>query len=113
MTTFEQAEAALLARGRGRMIPDLDRITLLLDLLGQPQRGYPTIHVTGTNGKGSAARMIAGLLSAAGVSAGTFTSPHLQTIRERLQVDSGGGGVRARDWRFRSRRRRSSLRFTS
>ncbi len=86
MTTFEQAEAALLARGRGRMIPDLDRITLLLELLGQPQRSYPTVHVTGTNGKGSAVRMIGGLLSAAGVSAGTFTSPHLQTVRERLQV---------------------------
>lgn len=83
---FEAAEAALLARGRGRMVPDLDRITLLLELLGQPQRAYPTVHVTGTNGKGSAVRMIAALLSAAGVSAGTFTSPHLQTIRERLQV---------------------------
>lgn len=83
---FEAAEAALLARGRGRMVPDLDRITLLLELLGQPQRSYPSIHVTGTNGKGSAVRMIAALLAAAGVSSGTFTSPHLQTIRERLQV---------------------------
>jgi dihydrofolate synthase/folylpolyglutamate synthase len=86
VTSFTQAEAALLARGRGRMVPDLDRITLLLELLGQPQRSYPTIHVTGTNGKGSVVRMVAGLLSAAGVSAGTFTSPHLQTVRERLQV---------------------------
>ena len=83
---FEAAEAALLARGRGRMVPDLDRITLLLELLGQPQRSYPTVHVTGTNGKGSVVRMVAALLSAAGVSSGTFTSPHLQTIRERLQV---------------------------
>lgn len=85
-STFAAAEAALLARGRGRMVPDLDRITLLLELLGQPQRAYPSIHVTGTNGKGSAVRIIAMLLGAAGLSAGTYTSPHLQTVRERLAV---------------------------
>jgi dihydrofolate synthase/folylpolyglutamate synthase len=68
------------------MVPDLDRITLLLELLGQPQRSYPTIHVTGTNGKGSVVRMATMLLGAAGLSAGAYTSPHLQTIRERLQV---------------------------
>lgn len=84
--SFERAVAAITARGRGRMVPDLDRITLLLELLGQPQRAYPTVHVTGTNGKGSTVRMVAALLSAAGLSAGTYTSPHLQTIRERLQV---------------------------
>lgn len=84
--SFERAAAAVIARGRGRMVPDLDRITLLLELLGQPQRAYPTIHVTGTNGKGSVVRLTAALLSAAGLSAGTYTSPHLQTIRERMQV---------------------------
>ena len=84
--SFERAVAGVRDRGHGRMLPDLDRITLLLELLGQPQRSYPTVHVTGTNGKGSAVRMIAGLLSAAGLSAGTYTSPHLQTIRERMQV---------------------------
>lgn len=83
---YEDAVAALLARGPGRMVPDLDRITALAALLGDPQRTYPSIHVTGTNGKGSTVRMIGSLCAAAGVSAGTFTSPHLQTIRERLQL---------------------------
>lgn len=84
--SFDAAVADLLARGLGRMVPDLARITLLADLLGDPQRAYPSIQVTGTNGKGSATRVIATILSAAGLSAGTYTSPHLQTVRERMQV---------------------------
>jgi dihydrofolate synthase / folylpolyglutamate synthase len=66
------------------MVPDLARITALAELLGDPQRAYPCVHVTGTNGKGSVVRMVGALCSAAGLSAGTYTSPHLQTIRERL-----------------------------
>jgi dihydrofolate synthase/folylpolyglutamate synthase len=93
--SFDAAEAMILARGAGRMIPDLDRITLLLELLGQPQRAYPTIHVTGTNGKGSAVRIVSALLASAGLSAGTYTSPHLQTIRERLAVSGRRIGERA------------------
>lgn len=84
--SFDAAVADLLARGPGRMVPDLARITLLADLLGDPQRAYPSIQVTGTNGKGSATRIVAAVLAAAGLSTGTYTSPHLQTIRERLQV---------------------------
>jgi dihydrofolate synthase/folylpolyglutamate synthase len=83
---FDTAVAHLMARGPGRMVPDLSRITLLAELLGNPQTAYPSIHVTGTNGKGSATRMIATLLSSAGVTAGAYTSPHLQTVRERLQL---------------------------
>ena len=83
---FESAFAALMARGPGRMVPDLSRITALSELLGDPQLAYPTVHVTGTNGKGSVVRMIGALCSAAGLSAGTYTSPHLQTVRERLSL---------------------------
>lgn len=83
---FDAAVEHLLARGRGRMVPDLSRITLLAELLGNPQQAYPTVHITGTNGKGSATRMVATLLTAAGLHAGAYTSPHLQTVRERLQV---------------------------
>ena len=68
------------------MIPDLDRITQLAHLLGDPQLAYPSVHVTGTNGKTSVTRTVATLFSAAGLSAGTYTSPHLQTIRERMTV---------------------------
>lgn len=93
--SFDAAVAELLARGPGRMVPDLARITLLADLLGNPQRAYPSIQVTGTNGKGSATRIIATLLSAAGLSVGTYTSPHLQTIRERLSVSGRPIGEQA------------------
>ena len=83
---YAQARAGLFARGHGRMVPDLDRITRLVELLADPQLAYPTVHVTGTNGKSSTTRMVAALLSELGLTAGTFTSPHLQTVRERFQV---------------------------
>lgn len=82
----DDALDALQARGPGRMVPDLTRITRLAALLGDPQLAYPTVHVTGTNGKTSVTRMVATLLAAAGVSAGTYTSPHLQSVRERFTV---------------------------
>ena len=83
---FTDAVAQLQARGPGRMIPDLDRITRLASLLGDPQVAYPSVHVTGTNGKTSVVRILTTLLSSAGVVAGTYTSPHLQSIRERIAV---------------------------
>ena len=67
--------------------PTLDRITALATLLGDPQRAYPVIHVTGTNGKTSTARMIETLLRARGLRTGLFTSPHLSNVRERIVVD--------------------------
>ena len=83
-TAYERAVADLDARGPGRMLPDLSRIAALSELLGDPQLSYPSVHVTGTNGKGSVVRMVSALCSAAGFSAGSYTSPHLQTVRERL-----------------------------
>lgn len=83
---FDEAYAHLTAKGPGRMVPDLSRITELASLLGDPQLSYPSIHVTGTNGKSSVTRMTATLLSALGLTAGTYTSPHLQTVRERFTV---------------------------
>jgi len=83
---FDEAYAHLSAKGPGRMVPDLSRITELASLLGDPQLAYPSIHVTGTNGKSSVTRMTATLLSALGLTAGTYTSPHLQTVRERFTV---------------------------
>ncbi len=66
---------------------ELDRIRHLLASLGQPQLRWPAVHVAGTNGKGSTAAMIAAGLSAAGYRTGLYTSPHLHTIRERIQID--------------------------
>ncbi len=62
----------------------LDRIRTLVELAGDPQSSYPVIHLTGTNGKGSTARMLTALLVERGLSVGTYTSPHLQRVNERL-----------------------------
>ncbi|GAA2185955.1 bifunctional folylpolyglutamate synthase/dihydrofolate synthase [Micromonospora lupini] len=86
-TDFAAAEAELNARGFTRMVFELDRIESLLDLLGSPQRAYPAIHLTGTNGKTSTARMIDSLLRAHGLHTGRYTSPHLETVRERISLD--------------------------
>lgn len=67
-----------------RIEPSLVRIASVVELLGDPQRSYPVIHVTGTNGKTSTARMIESLLRAFGLKTGLFTSPHLLDPRERI-----------------------------
>lgn len=67
--------------------PTLARIAALTDLLGSPQASYPAIHVAGTNGKTSTARMIESLLRAYGLRTGLFTSPHLSDARERICLD--------------------------
>ena len=84
---FAKVEAELNARGFARMVFDLSRIEALLDLLGSPQRAYPAIHLTGTNGKTSTARMVDSLLRAHGLRTGRYTSPHLETVRERISID--------------------------
>jgi len=83
-----EIEEALNARGYTRMVFDLSRIEGLLDLLGNPQRAYPAIHITGTNGKTSTARMIDALLRAHGLRTGRYTSPHLSNVRERISIES-------------------------
>jgi len=67
--------------------PSLERISALVTLLGDPQRAYPVIHLTGTNGKTSTARMTEVLLRARGLRTGLFTSPHLSSVGERISVD--------------------------
>ena len=62
----------------------LDRMRKLVAVLGDPQQAYPVIHVTGTNGKGSVVRMVSELLRASGLSVGSYTSPHLEAINERI-----------------------------
>ena len=74
-------EAILIGR---RDAPTLERMRRLCHLMGDPQQAYPVIHITGTNGKGSTARIITALLTARGLSVGTYTSPDLERINERL-----------------------------
>ncbi|HOB49823.1 MAG TPA: folylpolyglutamate synthase/dihydrofolate synthase family protein [Mycobacterium sp.] len=68
--------------------PSLTRITALLDVLGSPQRNYPCIHIAGTNGKTSVARMVDALLTALHQRTGRTTSPHLQSAVERIAIDN-------------------------
>ncbi|WP_165436465.1 bifunctional tetrahydrofolate synthase/dihydrofolate synthase [Amycolatopsis suaedae] len=70
-----------------KIAPSLDRVRTLCNLLGDPQTTYPVLHVAGTNGKGSTARMIDALLTRMGVRTGRYTSPHLQLVTERIAVD--------------------------
>ncbi len=70
-----------------RLDPSLDRIRALVDLLGDPQRGYPVIHVGGTNGKTTTARMIDAVLRGFGLRVGRFTSPDLSSVTERISLD--------------------------
>ena len=83
---FAQAEADLDARQPTRMVPDLDRIRAVAELLDHPERTYPSIHVTGTNGKTTTARLIGRILCAHGLAAGVYTSPHLTSVTERLAL---------------------------
>jgi len=64
--------------------PSLANIERLMQLLGEPQRAYRAIHITGTNGKGSTSQMVTKLLMAHGLTVGTYTSPHLERVNERM-----------------------------
>lgn len=94
---FASVEQALVARWpESKIGPGLGRMGHLMDLLGEPQRSIASIHVTGTNGKTSTARMIEALLRAFGLRTGLFTSPHLHKITERIRLN----GEPVRDERF-------------
>jgi dihydrofolate synthase/folylpolyglutamate synthase len=83
---FADALAELESRIPLRMVPDLDRITALAALLDDPQLTYPTIHVTGTNGKTTTSRLVTAIACALGLRTGLYTSPHLLSVTERIAV---------------------------
>ncbi|MBB1157277.1 MULTISPECIES: bifunctional tetrahydrofolate synthase/dihydrofolate synthase [Amycolatopsis] len=70
-----------------KLEPSLTRIQALMTLLGEPNQGYPVVHIAGTNGKGSVARMVDSLLTRMGLRSGRYTSPHLQLVTERIALD--------------------------
>ena len=85
---FEAVQRALLARWpEHRIAPDLARIEMLCDLLASPQLTSPVIHVAGTNGKTSVARIIETLLRTMGLRTGLMTSPALRDLTERIEID--------------------------
>lgn len=93
--TYEQAVAYLLTLGRELASPqhamaakfDLENIGALTARLGHPERAFRSVHIAGTNGKGSTAAMLASILRAAGLRVGLYTSPHLLRINERIRID--------------------------
>ena len=86
--TYDAVEQALIARWpETRLEPSLTRIRALCDLMGDPQTAYPVISVTGTNGKTSTSRIIDALLRGLGLRTGRFTSPHLESMTERISLD--------------------------
>lgn len=92
---YQSAVRYLLSLGRELAAPtqasaakfDLDNITVLLERLGRPDRAYPTVHIAGTNGKGSTAAFVEAILRDAGFRTGLNTSPHLERINERFRVN--------------------------
>lgn len=85
---MREVEQAILARAPENDVePSIEQIAAVMELLGDPQRSYPVVHLTGTNGKTSTTRMVATLLQELGLRTGRFTSPHLHDIRERIALD--------------------------
>ncbi len=74
-------------KGAGAYKPGLDTVTALAAMFGEPHKRLKTIHVAGTNGKGSTAHTLAAVLQSAGYKTGLFTSPHLLDFRERIRID--------------------------
>jgi dihydrofolate synthase / folylpolyglutamate synthase len=93
--TYEESVRYVLSLGRELASPqqasakkfELTGITVLCEHLGQPQRAFESVHIAGTNGKGSTAAMIESILRTAGLCTGLYTSPHLERINERIRVD--------------------------
>jgi dihydrofolate synthase/folylpolyglutamate synthase len=93
--TYEESVRYLLTLGRELASPqqasvtkfDLANITTLCERLGQPQSSFQSVHIAGTNGKGSTAAMLESILRAAGLRTGLYTSPHLERINERIRLD--------------------------
>src|ERR1700731_42679 len=101
---YDSAVRYLLSLGRELAAPtqaaaakfDLENITVLAEQLGRPDRAYPSVHIAGTNGKGSTAAFLESILRAAGLRTGLNTSPHLERINERVRI--GGENISDEDF---------------
>src|SRR5437899_6319612 len=92
---YEASVRYLLSLGRELAAPtqvaaakfDLENITVLAERLGRPDRAFPSVHIAGTNGKGSTAAFVESILRRAGFRTGLNTSPHLERINERIRIN--------------------------
>ncbi len=113
--TYEESVQYLFSLGRELASPrqasatkfDLKNITILCEQLGQPQREFQSVHMAGTNGKGSTSAMLDSILRAAGLRTGLYTSPHLERINERIRLDGRKFPTRTLPPRSRASARRS------
>ena len=96
MKNFDSLEKLLYAHSDNRIIPGLERISQLLSLMNNPQNSFKSVHIVGTNGKGSTGSFISSILSASGYKTGFYSSPHLVSPGERLLVD--GQELSAEKW---------------
>ncbi|MGP5688173.1 bifunctional folylpolyglutamate synthase/dihydrofolate synthase [Glutamicibacter ardleyensis] len=88
MSDLERVYAQLLARApENKIEPRMDPMFRAMEILGEPQKAAPVIHITGTNGKTSTARMIESLLQAHDIRTGRYSSPHLLKVTERISID--------------------------
>lgn len=94
--TFEELEKEFAALSSPGIVPGLDRLFVLLPLLGNPQNAFPAVHVVGTNGKGSTCASLVSILKEAGYKTAVYTSPHLVSFSERLEID--GRRPAAEEW---------------
>ncbi len=94
--TFAQASAVLSSALTFGIHPSLDSITAMLDVTGRPDAGFSSVQVTGTNGKSSTARLTEAILHAHGLKTGCYTSPHLDSYAERIEL--GGAAVSEPDF---------------
>jgi dihydrofolate synthase/folylpolyglutamate synthase len=93
LTTVEEVYGELLGRApENKMEPRLAPLFRAMDVLGEPNKAFPIVHITGTNGKTSTARMIEAGLRAHGLRTGRYTSPHLSRVTERISIDGAPVG---------------------
>src|SRR5687768_8059128 len=84
--TYEEALAFLESRIRWGMRPGTERVAALVEVLDHPERTYPNVHISGTNGKFSVSAIVTSILTHVGMTVGTYTSPHLESVRERIAI---------------------------
>lgn len=87
MDSFETLEDILYSHSNNKIIPGLARILRLLNRMNNPQNSFKSVHIVGTNGKGSTGAMISSVLTASGYKTGFYSSPHLESPAERLLID--------------------------
>ncbi len=96
MKTFDDFEKILYAHSNNKIIPGLERIEKLLARLGNPQNSFKSVHIVGTNGKGSTGAFISSVFRASGYKTGFYLSPHLESPGERFTVN--GEALSADEW---------------